>query len=85
MDQNDKNNKNRRGNRNLLGAVKLVAWALVLTLVFYCTSSYMGSAGKQASNINIKYSDFIAMMEGKQVARPFTLLPTPTARSILRR
>ena len=122
MDQNDKNNKNRRGNRNLMGAVKLVAWALVLTLVFYCTSSYMGSAGKQASNINIKYSDFIAMMEGKQVedvtvdlsegllyivpkdglstllrtapptpsprirtARPFTLLPTPTARSILRR
>ena len=122
MDQNDKNNKNRRGNRNLLGAVKLVAWALVLTLVFYCTSSYMGSAGKQASNINIKYSDFIAMMEGKQVedvtvdlsegllyivpkdgyvytaengtptpsprirmARPFTPLPTPTARSIPRR
>ena len=67
MDQNDKNNKNRRGNRNLLGAVKLAAWALVLTLVFYCTSSYMGSAGKQASNINIKYSDFIAMMEDKQV------------------
>ena len=67
MDQNDKNNKNRRGNRNLLGAGKLVAWALALTLVFYCTSSYMGSAGKQASNINIKYSDFIAMMESKQV------------------
>ena len=67
MDQNDKNNKNRRGNRNLLGAVKLVAWALVLPLVFYCTSSYMGSAGKQASNINIKYSDFIAMIEDKQV------------------
>ena len=67
MDQNDKNNKNRRGNRNLLGAAKLVAWALALTLVFYCTSSYMGSAGKQASNINIKYSDFIAMTEDKQV------------------
>ena len=67
MDQNDKNNKNRRSNRNLLGAAKLVAWALALTLVFYCTSSYMGSAGKQASNINIKYSDFIAMMEDKQV------------------
>ena len=67
MDQNDKNDKNRRSNRNLLGAGKLVAWALALTLVFYCTSSYMGSAGKQASNINIKYSDFIAMMEDKQV------------------
>ena len=26
-----KNNKNRRGNRNLLGAAKLVAWALALT------------------------------------------------------
>ena len=32
MDQNDKNNKNRRGNRNsnLLGAGKLVAWALAM-------------------------------------------------------
>ena len=70
MDQNDKNNKNRRGNRNsnLLGAGKLVAWALALTLVFYCTSSYMGTAGKQASNINIEYSDFVAMTEEKQVA-----------------
>ena len=47
MDQNDKNNKNRRGNRNsnLLGAGKLVAWALALTLIFYCTNSYMGTAG----------------------------------------
>ena len=70
MDQNDKNNKNRRGNRNsnLLGAGKLVAWALALTLVFYCTSSYMGTAGRQASNSNIEYSDFVAMTEEKQVA-----------------
>ena len=70
MDQNDKNNKNRRGTRNsnLLGAGKLVAWALALTLVFYCTSSYMGTAGRQASNINIEYSDFVAMTEEKQVA-----------------
>ena len=70
MDQNDKNNKNRRGNRNsnLLGAGKLVAWALALTLVFYCTSSYMGTSGRQASNINIEYSDFVAMTEEKQVA-----------------
>ena len=67
MDQNDKNNKNRRGNRNLLGAVKLVAWALALTVVFYCTNSYMGTAGKQASSINIKYSDFVAMTEARQV------------------
>ena len=46
MDQNDKNRNNRRGNRNsnLLGAGKLVIWALVLTLIFYCTNSYMGAA-----------------------------------------
>ena len=45
MDQNDKNNKNRRGrNSNLAGAAKLVAWALALTVVFYCTNSYMGTA-----------------------------------------
>ena len=70
MDQNDKNNKNRRGNRNsnLLGAGKLVAWALALTLVFYCTNSYMGTAGKQASNVNIDYSDFVTMTEDRQVA-----------------
>ena len=67
MDHNYKNNKNRRGNRNLLGAVKLVAWALALTVVFYCTNSYMGTAGKQASSINIKYSDFVAMTEARQV------------------
>ena len=69
MDQNDKNNKNRRGNRNsnLLGAGKLVAWALALTLIFYCTNSYMGTAGKQASNVNIEYSDFVAMTEDRQV------------------
>ena len=40
----------------------------MLTLVFYCTSSYMGTAGRQASNINIEYSDFVAMTEEKQVA-----------------
>ena len=68
MDQNDKNNKNRRGrNSNLAGAAKLVAWALALTVVFYCTNSYMGTAGKQASSINIKYSDFVAMTEARQV------------------
>ena len=69
MDQNDKNNKNRRGNRNsnLLGAGKLVAWALALTLVFYCTNSYMGTAGRQASNVNIDYSAFVAMTENRQV------------------
>ena len=69
MDQNDKNNKNRRGNRNsnLLGADKLVAWALALTLIFYCTNSYMGTAGKQASNVNIEYSDFVTMTEDRQV------------------
>ena len=70
MDQNDKNRNNRRGNRNsnLLGAGKLVIWALVLTLIFYCTNSYMGAAGKQASNVNIDYSDFVAMTEQGQVA-----------------
>ena len=69
MDQNDQNNKNRRGGRNsnLMGAAKAVAWALALTLVFYCANSYMGFAGKQASNVNIKYSDFIAMTESRQV------------------
>ena len=69
MDQNDKNNKHRRGNRNsnLLGAGKLVAWALALTLIFYCTNSYMGTAGKQASNVNIEYSDFVTMTEDRQV------------------
>ena len=70
MDQNDKNRNNRRGNRNsnLLGAGKLVIWALVLTLIFYCTNSYMGAAGKQASNVNIDYSDFVTMTEQGQVA-----------------
>ena len=70
MDQNDKNNKNRRGrNSNLAGAAKLVAWALALTVVFYCTNSYMGTAGKQASSINIKYS----LVPAVKVSHSFTL------------
>ena len=69
MDQNNQDNKNRRGGRNgnLMGAAKLVAWALALTVIFYYTSSYMGSAGRQASNVNVDYSDFVAMADEKQV------------------
>ena len=51
MDQNDKNNKNRRGNRNsnLLGAGKLVAWALALTLIGNATLARSGASETGAS------------------------------------
>ena len=52
MDQNDKNNKNRRGNRNLLGAVKLVVTGLLII-----------GTGYQVGKIYRKYCwDIISIM-----------------------
>ena len=45
----------------------LVGWALVLTIVVSYASSVMGGAGRQASSVNLEYSDFLEMVESGQV------------------
>ena len=70
MDQND--NKNKRGGGksggNWRGVVQLVCWALLLTIVISYASTYMTSAGRQASSVELEYSDFLDMLQFGDVA-----------------
>ena len=70
MAQNN-NNKKPGGKRggNWRGVVSLVCWALVLTIIVSYASSYMSSAGHQSSSVEIEYSDFVEMVEDKQVEK----------------
>ena len=70
MDQNHKKN-NQNGNKNngggWRGVVSLVCWALLFTIIISYASTYMNSAGHQASSVAIPYSDFVEMLEDGQV------------------
>ncbi|MCI8812712.1 MAG: ATP-dependent zinc metalloprotease FtsH [Oscillibacter sp.] len=70
MDQNDNKNK-RGGGKNggsWRGVVQLVCWALLLTIVISYASTYMTSAGRQASSVELEYSDFLDMLQFGDVA-----------------
>ncbi len=71
MDQND--NKNKRGggknSGSWRGVVQLVCWALLLTIVISYASTYMTSAGRQSSSVELEYKkDFLEMLEYGDVA-----------------
>ena len=66
---NKNNRKNNKPGGNWRGVASLVGWALLLTIIFSYASSVMGSTGRQASSINIEYSDFLEMVESGQVDR----------------
>ena len=70
MDQNNKNKKPGGGknNGNWRGVLSLVCWALLLTIAISYASTYMNSAGHQASSVEIGYSDFQDMVKAGQVA-----------------
>ncbi|MCQ2448394.1 MAG: ATP-dependent zinc metalloprotease FtsH [Oscillibacter sp.] len=67
MSQNNNKKDNNKKNSNLRGVFSLVGWALVLTLIVYYANSYLGSAGNQASTVNVDYSVFVSMTEHEQV------------------
>ncbi len=70
MDQND--NKNKRGGKSggsWRGVVQLVCWALLLTIVISYASTYMTSAGRQSSSVELEYKkDFLEMLERGDIA-----------------
>ena len=67
MNPNDnKNNKNSKNN-NWRGIISLICWALVLTIVVSYFTNVMGSTGRQASSVNLEYSQFVEMVESGQV------------------
>ena len=57
------NQKGGKNNKNLKGVLTLVAWAVVLTVALNLFSSRMN----QASQHEITYSDFIAMVKADEV------------------
>ncbi|MEG1988204.1 MAG: ATP-dependent zinc metalloprotease FtsH [Oscillibacter sp.] len=69
MSQNDKKDSNNKsgGNGNWRGIISLVCWALLLTTVISYASTYMTSAGRQASSVEIYYSDFLDMVDANKV------------------
>ena len=74
MDQNDNKNKGGRGGKNggsWRGVVQLACWALLLTIVISYASTYMTSAGRQSSSVELEYkTDFLEMLErGDEIGR----------------
>ena len=78
MDQN-----NRKGsggnNKNMMGIVSIILWALIITLMInYFTSSMSTSRSEQ-----IEYSQFVEMVENDEVAwvvmesNKYTIYPRP--------
>ncbi len=68
MDKNNGNNNKNGGNgSNWKGAGSLVAWALLLTLIFYGANAYFGSPQQRADMVEIYYSEFTSLVDAGQV------------------
>ena len=67
MNQNDKrNDQNNKGGKNAQGILRLVAWALLLTLVLRYAGLYINSRSGNAASAEIPYSTFITLIEDGQ-------------------
>ncbi len=68
MNQNDnKNNKNDKNN-NWRGVISLLCWAALLTIVISYASNYLGSAASHTGSAEIRYTDFLDLLEEGQVS-----------------
>ena len=64
MNQNDKrNDQNNKGGKNAQGILRLVAWALLLTLVLRYAGLYINSRSGNAASAEIPYSTFLTLVE----------------------
>ena len=64
MNQNDKrNDQNNKGGKNLQGVLRLVAWALLLTLVLRYAGLYINSRTGTAASAEIAYYAFSDLLE----------------------
>ena len=65
--QNNKNNKNNKPNPRLKGILTLVAWAVVLTVILNYMSAYSGNAANASTSHEVRYSEFVDMVEKGKV------------------
>ena len=57
MDNQNKNPNNNKNKKNLNGLLILVAWAVVLTVVFNYLSAYSRQASTAATTHQVQYSE----------------------------
>ena len=70
MDNNqNKNSNNNKNKRNINGLLILVAWAVVLTIVFNYLSATSRQASSTASTHEILYTELLDMVDAGQVER----------------
>ncbi|MEG2222556.1 MAG: ATP-dependent zinc metalloprotease FtsH, partial [Oscillospiraceae bacterium] len=71
MNPNQNKNKKPGGppnkNQNWRGLLSLLAWALLLTVIFSYTSSYMKQKAETSEKVEILYSEFIQLVKDDKV------------------
>ena len=67
MDNNQNNNNNNKNKKNVNGLLILVAWAIVLTVVFNYLSAASRQANSTASTHEILYTELLDMVDAGQV------------------
>ena len=68
MNQNDNKNKKTDKNSNWRGVISLLCWAALLTIVISYASNYLGNASSHSGSAEIRYSDFLDLLEQGQVS-----------------
>ena len=69
MDQNNNNKKPGGGkNSNWRGFIHLICWAVLLAVLVNYATTYMTSMGRQASSVELEYSEFLDMLDFGKVA-----------------
>ena len=68
MNQNDNKNKKNDKNGNWRGVISLLCWAALLTIVISYASNYLGSAASHNGSVEIRYSEFVELLEDGQVS-----------------
>ena len=71
MDQNNKNKPNKPGRNkpggNWRGVISLICWAVLLTALISYAGTYMTNSMRQASSVELIYSDYLDMVEDGHV------------------
>ena len=68
MNQNDNKNKKNDKNNNWRGVASLLGWAALLTIVISYASNYLGSATSHNGSVEIRYSEFVELLEDGQIS-----------------
>ncbi len=68
MDQNNNKKPNNQKGNNWRGFIHLICWAVLLAVLVSYATTYMTSMGRQASSVELEYSEFLDMLDFGKVA-----------------